>query len=74
MTDRDHSPAYQMLPRSARRVFAAIERAIGDGSSAAISFISFRLDHHIGRRRAMSPSLKLLDHLGLIDQMPNSPS
>jgi len=73
VTDRDHSPAYQMLPRSARRVFAAIERAIGNGSSAAISFASFRLDHHIGRR-AMSPSLKLLDHLGLIDQMPNSPS
>jgi hypothetical protein len=31
MTHREHSPAY--LPRSARRVFAAIERAIGDGSS-----------------------------------------
>ena len=30
-------------------------------------------DHHIGRQ-AISPSLKLLDHLGLIDQMPNSPS
>ena len=28
MTDRAGSPAYQMLPRSARRVFAAIERAI----------------------------------------------
>jgi hypothetical protein len=28
------SPAYAALPRSARRVFAAIERAIGGGSSA----------------------------------------
>jgi hypothetical protein len=34
MTDRANSPAYQMLPRSARRVFAAIERAIGNGNSA----------------------------------------
>ena len=33
MTHREHLPAYQILPRSARRVFAAIERAIGDGSS-----------------------------------------
>ena len=38
MTDRDHSPVYQMLPRSARRVFAPIERAIGDRSSASVSF------------------------------------
>jgi hypothetical protein len=45
----------------------------GSATAAAISFTSFRLDHHIGRR-AISPSLKLLDHLGLIDQMPNSPS
>ena len=34
MTDRANSPAYQMLPRSARRVFAAIERATGNGNSA----------------------------------------
>jgi hypothetical protein len=47
-------------------VFAAIERAIGDGSSASVSYVDFRLDHHIGRR-AVSPSLKLLDHLGLIE-------
>ena len=73
MADRENSPAYAALPRSARRVFSAIETAIGDGSSASVSFTSVRLDHHIGRR-AMSPSLKLLDHLGLIDQMPNSPS
>ena len=30
MADRENSAAYQMLPRSARRVFAAIE--IGDGN------------------------------------------
>jgi hypothetical protein len=66
MTDRENSPAYAMLPRSARRVFAAIERAIGDGSSASVSYVDFRLDHHISRKAA-SPSLKLLDHLGLIE-------
>ena len=50
----------------ARKVFAAIERAIGDGSSASVSYIDFRLDHGISRK-AVSPSLKLLDHLGLIE-------
>ena len=37
MADREQSPSYQMLPRSARRVFAAIERAIGDVSTQTIS-------------------------------------
>jgi hypothetical protein len=37
MADRVNSPAYQMLPRSAGRVLAAIETAIGDGSSASVS-------------------------------------
>ena len=69
MSDRENSPAYQMLPRSARRVFAAIERTIGDGSSASVSYTDFRLDHHIARK-AVSPSLKLLDHLGLIEIEP----
>ena len=69
MPDRENSPAYRMLPLRARRVFAAIERAIGDGSSASVSYVDFRLDHHIARK-AVSPSLKLLDHLGLIDIEP----
>ena len=69
MTDRENSPAYAALPRSARRVFAAIARAIGDGSSASISDTSFQLDHHIGRQ-SISASLKLLDHLGLLDIEP----
>ena len=59
----------QMLPRSARRVFAAIERTIGDGSSVSVNYTDFRLDHHIARK-AVSPSLKLLDHLGLIEIEP----
>ena len=36
MTDRENSPAYQRLPGSARRVFAAIERTIGNGSNAVV--------------------------------------
>ncbi len=58
-----------MLPRRARRVFAAIERAIGDGSSASVSYTDFRFDHHIGRQY-ISLSVKLLDHLGLIEIEP----
>jgi hypothetical protein len=50
-------------------VFAAIEGAIGDGSSASVSYVGFSLDHHIARK-AVSPSLKLLDHLGLIEIEP----
>jgi hypothetical protein len=46
MADRENSPAFQMLPRSARRVFAAIERTIGDRSSASVSYVAFGLDHH----------------------------
>ena len=68
MSDRENLPAYAALPRSARRVFAAIEWTIGDGSSAS-AYVDFRLDHHIGRR-SISVSLKLLDHLGLIDIEP----
>ena len=69
MADRENSPAFEMLPRSARRVFAAIERTIGDGSSASVSYTDFRLDHHIGLQN-ISVSLKLLDHLGLIEIEP----
>jgi hypothetical protein len=66
VADRDDSPAFQMLPRSARRVFAAIERTIGDGSSASVSYVDFMLDHHMAPQ-VVSPSLKLLDRLGLIE-------
>ena len=34
-----------------------------------MSYVAFRLDHHIARK-AVSPSLKLLDHLGLIEIEP----
>jgi hypothetical protein len=63
MSDREHSPAYAALP------FAAIERAIGDGSSASVSYADFGLDYHISRG-SISSSLKLLDHLRLIEIEP----
>ena len=69
MADRENSPAYAALPRSARRVFAAIERAIGDKCCASVSYVGFGMDHHV-TRMAVSPSLKLLDHLGLIQIEP----
>jgi hypothetical protein len=69
MTDREHSPAYAALPRRARRVFAAIEAEIGDRSSASISYVAFSVNHRIGRQ-SISISLKLLDHLGLIEIEP----
>ena len=69
MTDREQSPACAALPRSARRVLAAIERAIGDGCSASVSYANFQFDHGIGRQ-SISPALKLLDHLGLIEIEP----
>ena len=34
-----------------------------------MSYKDFRLDHHIGRQN-ISPSVKLLDHLGLIEIEP----
>jgi hypothetical protein len=71
MTDRTSSPAFAALSRSARKVLAAIEAAIGDGSSASVSYVDFRLDHGIGRK-SVSPSLKLPDHLGLVDIEPGS--
>jgi len=56
-------------PSSARKVFAAIEAAIGDGSSASVSYTSFGLDHHITLKE-VAPALRLLDHFGLIEVEP----
>ena len=36
-----------------------------------MSYVAFRLDHHIARK-SVSPSLKLLDHLGLIGISPGT--
>ena len=52
-------------------MFAAFEQAISHGSSANVSYVDFRLDHHIGRT-SISSSLKLLDHLGLIEIEPGT--
>jgi hypothetical protein len=37
-------------------VFAAIERAIGDGISASVSYVAFSLDHHIAREAVSPPN------------------
>jgi hypothetical protein len=66
MTDRSDSPAYLALPQSARGVLAAIEQAIGGGDSASVSYLAFMLDHHMAPQ-VVSPSLRLLDRLGLIE-------
>jgi len=47
MADRENSPAYAAQTQGAKRVFSAIERAIGDGSSASVSYVDFKLDHGI---------------------------
>jgi hypothetical protein len=69
MTGRENSPAYAALPRSARRVFAAIEAEIGDRSSASVSYVAFSVNHCIGRQ-SISRSLKLLDAVGMIEIEP----
>ena len=70
MSDRENSPAYATLPKSARRVLAAIEDAIGCGSSVALSHTALRLDYHFGRQ-TLSPALKFPDSLGMVDISPD---
>jgi hypothetical protein len=67
--DRGESPAFAALTNASRRVFAAIEKAIGDGSDASVSYVDFRLNYHIGRK-SVSPALKQLSALGLLDIQP----
>ncbi|MGO4677670.1 hypothetical protein AB4Z40_32775 [Bosea sp. 2YAB26] len=66
MIERVVSPAYWVLTKAARRLLAVIETEIGSGTSVALSYDTFRLDHRFGRQ-TLSPSLTLLDRLGLID-------
>jgi len=69
MTDRESSPAFAVLSKSAKRLLAVIETEMGDGSSVSISYAAFSMDHHLARR-ALSPALKQLDALGMIDISP----
>ncbi len=66
---REESPAFLALDRRALRVLAAIEAAIGDGSEATVSYLSLMHDHHIDRR-SISPGIKQLVALGLVDIRP----
>jgi hypothetical protein len=71
MSDRENSPAFAALPQSALKVFAAIERTIGNGSSATISYHDFQFQHHFGRK-TISAGLKALDHLGMVEIEPGA--
>jgi hypothetical protein len=66
MTDRSDSPAYLVLPQSARGVLAAIEQAVGGGDSASVSYLTFMLDHRI-TQKVVSSALPMLVNLGLIE-------
>ena len=68
MRNRESSAAYAALTSDARRVHA-IETAIGDGSTVVVSYYDFHLDQGIEPRK-VSPALRLLDCLGLIDIEP----
>jgi hypothetical protein len=68
----DHSEAMQQsaawaaLPRSARRVYAAIaaEIAASGGDTAAVTQLALMTDHHLG---APGQALRLLRYLRLIE-------
>lgn len=62
--DREDSVPWRSLPRSARRVFAVIQAAIGE--RASVSYASFIFKHHIGKQ-CISPGIRMLDALGFID-------
>jgi hypothetical protein len=66
MSDRASSAAFLALPKSAKKVLAAIEAAIGNGDCATISYTDFMFTHHVGRP-SISAGLKQLIALGLID-------
>jgi hypothetical protein len=73
MSDRENSPAWRMLPRRARRVFAAIGRAIGDRSSASVSYVDFRLDRGISRKKPLRDKIRQPpDNLSRQDHCPNN--
>jgi hypothetical protein len=68
MADRENSTAYpDAAPKRAPSVRG--DRAGHGGGSASVSYVDFRLDHHIARK-AVSRALELLDHLGLIEIKP----
>jgi hypothetical protein len=67
--DRESSPAWAVVPKSARKVYDIISTTIaaGDGDSAQISHLDFMFDHHTG---APAPSLRMLRYLRLIEVVP----
>jgi hypothetical protein len=69
MADRETSPAFLALPKSARHVLAAIETEIANngGTWASVSHADLMFTHHCG---APSYPIRLLTYLGLLDRKP----
>jgi hypothetical protein len=67
---REESAAYLALNRRALRVLAAVEKEINDGGGeAAASYLTLMHSHHIDRR-SISPGLKAVIALGMVDVRP----
>ena len=67
---REELAAYLALNRRALRVLAALEKEIGDGGGeAAASYLTLMHSHHIDRR-SISPELKAVIALGMVDVRP----
>lgn len=66
MTDRANSPAMAVLPKAARKILDAIETAVGNRSSAAVTYLDFQFDYGLGRL-TVTKFLPLLVDLGLLE-------
>jgi hypothetical protein len=64
MTDR--AELLDLLPKGARRVLAAIETAMGDRSSVAVSYLDFQIVHKLSRL-SVTRYLPLLVEVGLLE-------
>jgi len=62
----DRAVVVAALPKSARRLFDAIEQVAGDQSVARISFLDFQCVHGLGRL-TVTRWMPLLRDLGLVE-------
>jgi hypothetical protein len=66
MADREHSPAYEVLRASSRRLLLFIEGEIARGGGGAVSIFSDQFAV-VGSIRVVVPGLAELHALGLLD-------